>query len=78
MLRPWTLKIIFNRSGAQQVYLQLASALIEEIRGGRLAPGSALPGSRELADMVGVNRKTVVQTYEELCWLCCVISYIYM
>ena len=66
MLRPWTMKIILNRGGAQQVYLQLAYALIEEIRSGRLAPGSALPGSRGLGEMVGVNRKTVVQAYDEL------------
>jgi GntR family transcriptional regulator / MocR family aminotransferase len=72
MLRPWALKIILNRGSGQQVYMQLANALIEEIRSGRLTPGSALPGSRELADMVGINRKTAVQAYEELCaqgWL---------
>jgi GntR family transcriptional regulator / MocR family aminotransferase len=41
-------------------------ALIEEIRRGRLAPGNALPGTRELADSLDVNRKTVVEAYEEL------------
>jgi GntR family transcriptional regulator / MocR family aminotransferase len=72
MLRPWTLKVVLNRDGTQQIYLQLAHALIEEIRSGRLLPGTALPGTRELGDMVGVNRKTVVQSYDELCaqgWL---------
>ena len=33
---------------------------------GRLAPGSALPGSRELAESLEVNRKTVIQAYAEL------------
>ncbi len=72
MLRPWTLKIVLNRGGTQQIYLQLAHALIEEMRSGRLPPGTALPGSRELGAMLGVNRKTVIQSYDELCaqgWL---------
>lgn len=72
MLRPWTLKVVLNRNGTQQIYLQLVHALIEEIRSGRLPPGTALPGTRELGRMFGVNRKTVVQSYDELCaqgWL---------
>lgn len=48
------------------VYLQIAHALIEEIRRGRLAPGSALPGTRDLAEGLEVNRKTIVQAYDEL------------
>ncbi len=67
MLRPWTLKVILHRDGRQQIYLQLVHALIEEIQSGRLPPGTALPGTRELGEMVGVNRKTVVQSYDELC-----------
>ena len=47
-------------------YLQIAHALIDAIRRGRLAPGSALPGTRELAARVGVNRKTIQQSYDEL------------
>jgi len=40
--------------------------LVEEIRRGRLAPGSALPGTRELAEGLDINRKTVVEAYDEL------------
>jgi GntR family transcriptional regulator/MocR family aminotransferase len=65
MLRPWDLRIVLSRDGAP-AYLQIAGALIEAIRAGRLAPGSALPGTRELAARVGVNRKTVQQAYDEL------------
>jgi len=54
------------RDAAQPAYLQIAGALIEAIRTGRLAPGSALPGTRELAARVGVNRKTVQQSFDEL------------
>jgi GntR family transcriptional regulator / MocR family aminotransferase len=66
MLRPWNFKIAVRRGGRTAVYLQIAHALIEEIRRGRLAPGSALPGTRELAESLEINRKTVVQAYEEL------------
>jgi len=66
VLRPWDLRISLVRDAAQPAYLQIAGALIEAIRTGRLAPGSALPGTRELAARVGVNRKTVQQSYDEL------------
>jgi GntR family transcriptional regulator/MocR family aminotransferase len=66
MLRPWTPNIILRRDGDASVHQQIVHALIEEIRSGRLAPGSALPGSRTLAEQLGVNRKTVIQAYDEL------------
>ena len=66
MLRPWTPNIILRRDAEASVHQQIAHALIEEIRTGRLAPGSALPGSRALADQLQVNRKTVIQAYDEL------------
>ncbi len=47
-------------------YMQIAHALIDAIRRGRLASGCALPGTRELASRVGVNRKTIQQSYDEL------------
>ena len=48
------------------MFLQLANAIAEDIRRGRLKPRDALPGSRELADLLGVNRNTVVAGYGEL------------
>jgi GntR family transcriptional regulator/MocR family aminotransferase len=66
MLRPWDLRILLERGTATPAWLQIANALIEAIRKGRLAPGTALPGTRELAALVGVNRKTVQQSYDEL------------
>ncbi|WP_322028917.1 PLP-dependent aminotransferase family protein [Paraburkholderia sp. J76] len=45
---------------------QIVQAIIQEIRRGRLTPGAPLPGSRELAKALDVNRKTVVLAYEEL------------
>ena len=66
MLRPWVPKIILRRDSAASVHRQITHAIIEEIRAGRLTPGSALPGSRKLAESLKVNRKTVVQAYDEL------------
>ncbi len=47
-------------------YLQVAAALAEAIAQGRLAPGTALPGVRELARMLGLNRNTVLAALGEL------------
>jgi GntR family transcriptional regulator / MocR family aminotransferase len=45
---------------------QLEHALRDAIRSGRLAPGSALPPSRLLAQELGVSRGVVVDTYSQL------------
>lgn len=44
----------------------LVQAIEADIRGGVLAPGEALPGSRTLAARLGVSRGTVVQAFREL------------
>ncbi|HWY62257.1 MAG TPA: PLP-dependent aminotransferase family protein [Rhizomicrobium sp.] len=66
MLRPWDFKILIRRASKAAVFLQIAHAIIDEIKRGRLAPGTALPGSRELAESLEINRKTVIQAYAEL------------
>ncbi|QIG79388.1 MocR-like pyridoxine biosynthesis transcription factor PdxR [Stakelama tenebrarum] len=48
------------------IYMQIARAIIHEVERGRLAPGSYLPSTRDAAQSLGVNRKTVVLAYEEL------------
>ncbi|MFF8414947.1 MocR-like pyridoxine biosynthesis transcription factor PdxR [Streptomyces omiyaensis] len=44
----------------------LMDALREAVRGGRLAPGTRLPSSRQLAADLGVARNTVADAYAEL------------
>jgi GntR family transcriptional regulator/MocR family aminotransferase len=46
--------------------LSIARSLTDEIRRGRLRPGDAVPGSRTLADSLGVHRNTVLAAYREL------------
>jgi GntR family transcriptional regulator / MocR family aminotransferase len=67
-MSPWDLKlsIRIDRSIATPVYKQLEKQITEEIVRGRLIPGAALPGTRELANQLEINRKTVVLAYEGL------------
>ncbi len=66
MLRPWELEVELVRNSAVSIHVQIAQKIIDEIQQGRFAIGMALPGTRELANTLGINRKTVVQAYEEL------------
>ena len=47
-------------------FLAIARAVSDAITSGRLKPGDALPGSRELARAAGVNRNTVLAALNEL------------
>lgn len=61
------LEISFKKDGQHSpLYIQLESEIIQLICRGILKPGQALPSSRELAQSLQLNRKTVVATYEEL------------
>ncbi|RPE13974.1 PLP-dependent aminotransferase family protein [Chitinophaga lutea] len=66
MLRPWHTILPIDFGNELAVYQQIADGIIAEIKKGRLRPGTPLPGSRVLADDIGVNRKTVVLAYEAL------------
>ncbi len=66
MLRPWNFKLALNKNSNQAIYLQIAEQIVDEIQTGRLPPSAAMPGTRELAKTLNVNRKTTVLAYEEL------------
>jgi GntR family transcriptional regulator/MocR family aminotransferase len=66
MLRSWKLNLVLKSASGQAVYLQIAQQVIDEIQKGRLAPATAMPGTRELAQHLEVNRKTVILAYDEL------------
>lgn len=66
MLRPWKLEIQLNNDSDKAIYLQIADAIIEAIKTGVLNSGNALPGSRQLAGLLKVNRNTVIEALDVL------------
>lgn len=62
----WDLAIALDRSSPEPLYLQLVKALEEGIRAGRFKPGETLPGTRAMAEHLGVNRNTTLAAYREL------------
>ena len=65
-MSSWDLAIALDRSKPEPLYLQLVKAIEEGIRHGRFKPGDALPGTRALAELLGVNRNTTLAAYKEL------------
>jgi GntR family transcriptional regulator/MocR family aminotransferase len=66
MIRPWKLEFEIDKKLEKAVYLQIADTIITDIRSGRLKTGDALPGSRNMALMLKINRNTVVEAYQVL------------
>jgi len=70
MLRPdmanWVLALDPPRATGLPIYLQVARAITEDIRRGRLRPGAKVPSSRLLARHLSVHRNTVLAAYGEL------------
>ena len=58
--------IVVNKKSEIAVYLQITNAFIQQIRQGRLRKGLKLPGSREMASLLNVNRTTVIAAFTEL------------
>lgn len=55
-----------DHSSARAVYLQFADTILLLIKNGQLRSGQKLPGSREVAALLHINRITVSKAYEEL------------
>ncbi|TJZ60080.1 PLP-dependent aminotransferase family protein [Sphingobacterium olei] len=66
MLRKWNFEIQLDQQSDKAIYLQIADAIIKDIHSGRLKPGDALPGSRNLAQLLKINRNTVVEALNVL------------
>ncbi|WP_018629036.1 PLP-dependent aminotransferase family protein [Niabella aurantiaca] len=66
MLRPWNIELHLDERSGKAIYLQIADAIIKDIHWGRLKGGEALPGSRQLAQLLQVNRNTVVEALHVL------------
>jgi len=69
-MRPWTFPVALQADSASgprnPIFQQIAQAIRKDIRRGRLRPGDPLPGSRRLAQDLGVHRNTVLAAYREL------------
>jgi GntR family transcriptional regulator/MocR family aminotransferase len=50
----------------EPIFLQIARAVVDDVKRGRLKSGDDLPGSRTLASTLGVHRNTVLAAYREL------------
>ena len=66
MRRHWHFEIEIDRGSLLPPFLQIARALTDDIRRGRLRPGDRLPGSRDLALATHVHRNTILAAYAEL------------
>lgn len=62
-MTPWKPETLVRGGGA--LYAAIADALADDIRRGRLVPGSRLPTHRQLARDLGVNVVTVTRAYAE-------------
>ena len=65
-MRTWTFPVAVDSASTTPLFLQIARAISDDVTRGRLRPGDPLPGTRTLADELGVHRATIVAAYEEL------------
>ncbi|MEZ4904770.1 MAG: PLP-dependent aminotransferase family protein [Spirosomataceae bacterium] len=65
-MRPYFSLLSIDKATKQPVYLQLANQLMQLIREGELKAGQRLVGTRPLAALLDIHRKTVMQAYDEL------------
>lgn len=56
----------YSRDVKQPVHIQIVNAFILNIRNGHLKKGLKLPGSRKMAQLLEINRSTMIEVYNEL------------
>ncbi|SDK33903.1 GntR family transcriptional regulator / MocR family aminotransferase [Methylophilus rhizosphaerae] len=66
MLRPWHHSLVLDKNSTSSIHQQLIGHFRRMIEGGSWLAGSALPSSRDIAQRLRINRKTVSRVYEEL------------
>src|SRR5262245_11919193 len=65
-MRGWDLGIELDARSSLPLFLQIARAVTDGVRSGRLRPGEPLPGSRTLAATLRIHRNTALAAYREL------------
>jgi len=63
---PFQNLISTDKESAFPVFRQITDKLIDLVQQGFLKPGIYLPGTRQMADILHVNRKTIIKVYEEM------------
>ncbi len=63
---PYKTIVEINEASNVPKYLQITNEFIKNITCGIIVPGQKLPGSRQLAEMLKLNRRTVIAAYDEL------------
>lgn len=58
--------IQLDPTAGRSLYLQLADAILYHIKQGEFRSGQKLPGTRDVAAILGMNRITVAKAYDEL------------
>jgi GntR family transcriptional regulator / MocR family aminotransferase len=62
----WPIAIQLAPRSDAPLFRQIVSAIVTDIRRGRLRPGDRLPGTRTIGRALGVNRQTVIVALDEL------------
>ena len=63
---PYSTLLSIDKTAKIPVFMQIATALTENIRRGIIPASTQLPGTRTMAGLLAVHRKTVVAAYDEL------------
>ncbi|MEO0332095.1 MAG: PLP-dependent aminotransferase family protein [Bacteroidota bacterium] len=63
---PYKSIIRIDRSSGQALYLQISNEILKRITEGVISSGHKLPSSRQLSELLQINRRTVIAAYEEL------------
>ena len=63
---PFKTLLELNAESSLPLYVQIANGISRNIQAGILKKGTKLLGSRLMADLLNVHRKTVIAAYDEL------------
>lgn len=63
---PYQSFIKIDRSSSTAIYMQIANQFSNAIQRNYIPEGTKLPGTRTIANLLGVNRNTVIAAFEEI------------
>ena len=63
---PFKTLLELNKESSLPIYVQIANGISQHIQAGILKTGTKLLGTRQMAELLEVHRKTVVSAYDEL------------